>query len=624
MIDLAVEVLRRKRAAPSLVSRGFDNRSATRTLLTSTTLGAYETRSILVPVSNLPIKSVGTEASSEIVVTYTTAGQTHTVSSMPLFHQFQSGLATASFFGFKVNPNTWSPNDVPGSFITLMNSLFTYEGVVLNASGIYDDINVVRSGDPPASGARPAKTGVISGALESLDLISHTEAPAGDYPFPNSVRICSTFKARFEDSGSEDYYAGSSVDIPARFASAKIVTTGYALVWQGQLNSAGCTEYLALPVGEYVLWQEPFFVKNGASFDVFYNNLDGAKKSLVLLTGFTRVDTTGPVTVNVRPTISEQTTTVGAVVAQVLNMSDNLLTPGVKYMLHADQKTSTLRDAAVSDGELFLAANSDTRAEHNSFYKFIVGHEIGHLMQEYAFGWPHFDYKDTDGDGIPDAEEDVNSNGIKDGLEDFDGDGVLNKDDDDFASNVDPTCSCAHVFMSEHRLHCLTGREMDGAGRNEGFAHAFAARLWNNPTEANCSFTYYKDMRTSGGELFEKWAPPRNVSCKDPVKSIGWEKRNCLGTSTAIEHDWLNYQWQLVSADVSQATTFSNLADIYRRACARSTAPTTMLCKSQTIHWDADSSDGRSLKAAAESVLVLGSTKHDFFRLQAAAFGVDH
>lgn len=612
----------------SIVARGFDNRSSTRTISSSTTLAPYETRLLQVPVSSLPIKSVGTEATAEVVVSYTLSGQTHTISSSPLFYQFQTGLGSASFFGLSVNPNTWSPNNVPSSFVSLMNSLFTFEGLMLNAAGTYDDINVVRSGDPPPGGARPAKTEVISGSLDSLGLISHAEAPASDSPTPNTIRICTTFKARFEDSHSEDYYAGPSVDIPARYTSAKVVTTGYALQWQGQLNAAGCTPYLTLPVGNYVLWQEPYFVKDGASFDIFYNNAGGTKKSQILLTGFSRVDTSGPVTVQLRPSICEQTTTVSGVVAQLMNTPDNLLTPGTAYRIHADEvvvdPSGAILDAVVSNGELFLGKNTDFRAAHNAYFKFIVGHELGHLMQDYAFGYPHFSYFDTDGDGTADVKEDTNANGIDDGDEDFDGDGILNKNDTDFASNINPSCSCRHVLIADQRFHCMTGREMDGASRNEGFAHAFAARLWNNASEADCSFTYYKDTRTSDGELFDQWPPPRELNCKGPVKSIGWEKRNCLGSSTAIEHDWLNYHWQLASASSAEATTFSTLADIYRRACAKSPTATSMLCKSQSIHWDSDTLDGGSLRWAAEQVHGLGSAKYNFFRLQATSFGVDH
>lgn len=614
-----------------LVSRGFDGRTATRTLIGSLTLAPYEIRSVPVPVGNLPIKSVGTEATAELVVTYTTPTGTRTVPSHPVFYQFQSGLGTADFFGGKVNPATWSPNNAEASFISLSHALFSYEGVVLNDAGTYDPIAVVRGGDPPSDGGRPAKTEGITGVTATI--LNPSGSVAVETPAPNTVRICTTWKARFVDSGAEDYYASSSADIPARYAHVNVLDTDYHLQWSGHLSSSGCTPYLSLPVGNYVLWQEPRMYKGGAVFDVRYERTPLAAyrtpestvvtKGLILLTGFERTASTSAATIQLRPTVSEQITTVSGIVSTALVTStDIMIMPGVEYGFNTHQRSFSGADAATSS-EMWLYSNDIKGYAHNAYFKFVVGHEMGHLMQNYAFGFPDYSYTDTDGDRVDDADEDENGNGIKDGDEDAGG-GLVNREVSTWIGPIVPRCSCQHVTGAVNK-HCMNGREEDGAGRNEGFAHAFGARIWNNWTESNCSFTYYKEsylVPTAGADSVEPVG--YSLSCKGPVKSIGWEKSYCLGTNTAVEHDWLNYQWELLTAPAAEASTFTSLADIYRRACAKSALPTTMLCKSNVVHFKNDSADAKALVWAAKQVYGPLSPKLDFLLNQATSFGVDH
>jgi hypothetical protein len=95
---------------------------------------------------------------------------------------------------------------------------------------------------------------------------------------------------------------------------------------------------------------------------------------------------------------------------------------------------------------------------------------------------------------------------------------------------------------------CSHSRWSDAIG--EGFAHFFAATLFNDATRVAppevdaCTFVYYKSVRDEAGQ---RRVPPYPISCSAADK---WRNRRCADTSTqvvdpelATERDWLQFFW---------------------------------------------------------------------------------
>jgi hypothetical protein len=90
----------------------------------------------------------------------------------------------------------------------------------------------------------------------------------------------------------------------------------------------------------------------------------------------------------------------------------------------------------------------------DTYWKFTVAHEMGHIIQQRAMGTFFTDYN-------------------------FGGATV----------KAPPKCSCDHV-TSANTLHCLQSIEEPGAAQLEGFAQFFASRTWNRASETDCVFKY--------------------------------------------------------------------------------------------------------------------------------------
>jgi len=113
------------------------------------------------------------------------------------------------------------------------------------------------------------------------------------------------------------------------------------------------------------------------------------------------------------------------------------------------------------------------------------------------------------------------------------------------------SCDCRHVTVA-NQLHCLQSLEQPGDVRVEGFAQFIAARTFNDVTDLNPTFVYYKEFLTPTCPLGAKCKefngqfsqyPPIPVSASRPAL---WRNRNCAGTpGLATEFDWMNFYWNV-------------------------------------------------------------------------------
>lgn len=95
----------------------------------------------------------------------------------------------------------------------------------------------------------------------------------------------------------------------------------------------------------------------------------------------------------------------------------------------------------------------------------------------------------------------------------------------------------------------------------EAQAHAVAAATWNTASESACEFVYYKGIKAP---FLPVLTPPVAVSCAAQVK---WLENTCLAADRGVEWDWMNWMHHVNVSPSPQASSTSDVADIFVRAC---------------------------------------------------------
>lgn len=165
---------------------------------------------------------------------------------------------------------------------------------------------------------------------------------------------------------------------------------------------------------------------------------------------------------------------------------------------------------AATGGDEIVVSIDDT-TEHRYRQKFLVGHEVGHALEEshqfVTFGTQEYLYGN--------------------GFYDLAGGGA----------------ACG----SGEELHALTSLERTSDAIMEGFAHFLSADAYNDHNQATGRFTYYKDdlefprdIRLEGQTAFNMAAP---------WESNRFAQRVCNDTmeNSGTELDWLRFFWDLHS-----------------------------------------------------------------------------
>jgi hypothetical protein len=168
--------------------------------------------------------------------------------------------------------------------------------------------------------------------------------------------------------------------------------------------------------------------------------------------------------------------------------------------------------------------------EHNSQYKAVVGHEFGHFIGDKQWGLLNFEF--VSGKVQPDTQEKM--------------------------------CRCDHV-ESGNRSHCLHSREKQGFVINEAWAHFYAAKILNDPTQAGCSFPYYKTVLYPNQLLgWQSAKPPYGEQCSGAVK---WLESWCPATANRLGNEW---DWLTFYYDIHKGTpsfTMNELQRVHAYAC---------------------------------------------------------
>lgn len=187
----------------------------------------------------------------------------------------------------------------------------------------------------------------------------------------------------------------------------------------------------------------------------------------------------------------------------------------------------------------------------DSFWKYTIAHEIGHVIQRRAVGRWAIDYDLPPNAGTFRAER---------------------------------KCACDHV-RNANTTHCLQSIEEPGFVQQEGYAQFFASRVWNRASDSDCTFKYYKDflnntcmpgVPSDGCQNVDglvRSLPPIPIDCVTPVR---WRNNQCFDntvtpgqavTDLGIEYDWMGFFYRVNTQDPSTSTSMTDLFQIYRVAC---------------------------------------------------------
>jgi hypothetical protein len=218
----------------------------------------------------------------------------------------------------------------------------------------------------------------------------------------------------------------------------------------------------------------------------------------------------------------------------------------------------------------FLSENtwvSDAR------WKFVLGHEFGHMVQGFANAFLPARYLFN---GDTSIQSPLNFSSWTPAMM-----------DPDSANEVAASCTCDLIEEGPNRGHCLQSVEVSASAQQEGYGHFMAARIWNLAAvdpgfNFECSFGYYKQVGapnlTSGGTAI----PPVTIDCSQAYahRDTACDEVDIIGHEEGTEVDWLTF-FQAVTTDASHPVTVSDLLSWYRNACGGTCNGSTFVTYSQ-------------------------------------------
>jgi hypothetical protein len=388
-----------------------------------------------------------------------------------------------------------------------------------------------------------------------------------------NYRICTRWLVQYIDSAqAEDVYATTSWQyVPAAFASAYVVIFGGSHPsWQGKLDVNGCTPTVGLsPGASYALGQSSADMgwSGGPIMDNFLIT-NGARVAQWVRTSFTTPAAAG--TVTLQPTYNDDVVQVNAISAAALvkeALTDQGLLNGQRYTVDVNATECTGADSLSCPktmpltGVIKVGTNTVNNATW-AHWKFVIAHELGHAAQFVGMGFHAYEYTWT---GAPEL------------------------------------CRCSHVSDVYGSGHCIQSRSNITGAQLEGFAHAFAARVFNNDSETTARFIYYKPYLQPGLQPVVL-NPPRWFN---PQTNTKFMATYCSAAGKGTELDWMQFYYQLTAGATLNKTPMSNLFSIWKRACSGNI---NTKCKiTDSVSWT-------TLQNAAQAYWGAGSPLYNRFR----------
>lgn len=351
--------------------------------------------------------------------------------------------------------------------------------------------------------------------------------------------FCLKWPAHFiDDNRGEAVVAGTSVAASSAQAivSRRLPDNSIQVVWQGTLDDDGCTRRLDVSANTtYTVTLLTSIVRPSDYGDITVRI--GTSASAPVIHGYQRAVTltSVPITGVTVPfwMLTHESSVAAAVSTMMGHGADDGTRLGAYYQVFADQGCPGGGSACYYDA-IYIGMNNSQPQTHDSQWKVVVIHEMGHAVQDFSTGLPS-----------------------------------LGSYGDDVASGAPSMCRCEHVKASDDRLHCLQSRETSGEAQVEAYAHFFASKVWSGDSSSECTFPYYKEVLwPTPGDYpgYVRLSPPFSANCATPML---WLDTQCPtgGTGRGVEWDWLNFFHHIHASDVTGALTQAEIFSVYRQAC---------------------------------------------------------
>lgn len=136
-----------------------------------------------------------------------------------------------------------------------------------------------------------------------------------------------------------------------------------------------------------------------------------------------------------------------------------------------------------------------------------------------------------------------------------------------------------YTASASPRVHEMNSKEWQSSAIKEGWAHFYAAVAFNELTETDCGFVYYKSQNYDLDLSIES-ADPHAISCEagpiftlSSVDAKAYMEDWCDGTWTnrGVELDWLRFWWDFLQEE--STVNFADCASIYDNALNGTTWP---------------------------------------------------
>ncbi|MDJ0766196.1 MAG: hypothetical protein QNJ97_24650 [Myxococcota bacterium] len=380
---------------------------------------------------------------------------------------------------------------------------------------------------------------VIGAALWSHSAQAHT-----------AMKWCTKWRSHYVDAGhGEDVFTSDSpYKRAAQYTRYKVSRTDTGqVIGSGYLDSSGCTPYLTATGGvEYKFSQGSLVYRSGVGLIYAHpdNNTWGPSAGYVYYNNYfttLALVVDGHYTHTFEPNTLGPRTNVMPIIGKVLSKYSDLGYPtGKNTYIHTDCYPGRALATCCGDGGAYHIGGGyicmgpgdwgdggEGGGEGSTYWKFILGHEIGHRVSSAHDGPYGFDYSIDD---------------------------------------TNPQCNCDHVATGS-QLHCMQSLENASVAEGEGFAHFFSSALFNNRSSSSGIFVYPKETWFYWPE--DGWieVPPERPF--DLTQYTRWKEGVCgsYHDYRGVELDWLEFFWHAwTTADDYTRLTVPELMSVWDEA----------------------------------------------------------
>jgi hypothetical protein len=396
-------------------------------------------------------------------------------------------------------------------------------------------------------------------------------------PADGPTTMCMLWATGFVDNVREPFpfdlddpiWLGIQKFLNGSFAYAELFTADGTLVTSGYLDAAGCLPAQELGVGHYYLRVFTEFRNNGMEFRVERDEEPIATRtpkvlSLTLSIFLRNPGTPGLGAANV---YWENATNAAATASLALQKDASGVDLGLarnntnpvqySFRINVMSNFSDIVGAYFATPHVHLYPSFEGWT-HTARWKFVIGHEFGHMLQAFAGASLSAVYFFDPGTNTSNASQ-------------------AGTAPDPVSAAPLADCNCSTVNHPLYASHCLQSMEISESAQSEAFGHFTGARIWNRtPTEANydgsCSFSYYKNVVAANLRGGDDGIPVVPIDCanayahRDQVCSAVVIDGHVVGS----EVDWLTFLWAITTDGTAPApVNVSTVLGWYRAALGR-------------------------------------------------------